>query len=593
MLNLPYGISDFYKIRSEGYDYVDRTHYIPAVEAFGKHLVFLRPRRFGKSLWLSTLENYYDLAKAAEFERLFGDLAVGQNPTPRRNSYFVLRWDFSLVSPQGEVAEIGQALHAHINARIQAFAQTYQQWLKHPITILPENAIASFESLLAAVHVSPHRLYLLIDEYDNFANEVLMSRVREGSEHYKALLYGEGLLKTVFKAVKGGSSGLGIDRVFTTGVAPIVLSDLSSGYNISESITLLPRFSQLCGFTQAEVSALWTQVADGCDLPAEARVEPLELMRTYYNGYCFNMEVSEPIYNPTLTLYFLKAFQEGRAAPRELLDSNLAMDRGKITYIAGLPNSDPVLASALDDERPPVIEALARSFGVADVIDQPKDERFMVSLLYYFGVLTLDGITEMGELRFRVPNLVIRSLYAEQLRRHVLPPDEQRTASDAARALFHQGELQPLCEFIETTYFRALDNRDYRWANELTVKLAFLTLLFNDRFYIVDSEPAIERSYADLTLLVRPDMRHYALQDALLEFKYLPLSDLGLSGEAAKTTPRADLAALPLVQTRLAEARHKAEGYRATLQCAYHNRLRLHTYVIVALGFERLVWVKL
>ncbi|WP_217352390.1 hypothetical protein [Candidatus Viridilinea mediisalina] len=251
------------------------------------------------------------------------------------------------------------------------------------------------------------------------------------------------------------------------------------------------------------------------------------------------------------------------------------------------------MTTALDEANPLVIDTLAQSFGVADVLDQAKDATFMVSLLYYFGVLTLDGYTEMVQLRFRVPNLVIRSLYAEQLRTRVLPAHEQQTASAAAQALFHRGELQPLCEFIETTYFRALDNRDYRWANELTVKMAFLTLLFNDRLYVVDSEPALERSYADLTLLVRPDLRSSALQDALLEFKYLPLSELRLSSEAAKTTPREELAALPLVQTRLAEATQKAEAYCAILQNVYGASLRLHTYAIVALGFDRLVWVKL
>ncbi|RRR70121.1 MAG: AAA family ATPase [Candidatus Viridilinea halotolerans] len=586
-MQFPYGISDFYKIRTEGYCYIDRTACIRAVEAAGMHLIFLRPRRFGKSLWLSTLENYYDVAKTDEFELLFGDLAIGQNPTSRRNSYFVLRWDFSLVSPQGEVAEIGQALHKHINARIHDFAQTYQNWLQHPITIQPDNGIASFESLLAAVKGSPHHLYLLIDEYDNFANEVLMSQAREGSERYKALLYGEGLLKTVFKAVKGAGSGMGLDRAFTTGVAPVVLSDLSSGYNVVRDVTFEPELEMLCGFTEAEIEALLLQLGQAADSSA------LTTMRQFYNGYAFGEEPTTLVYNPTLAFYFLQHLAARGRPPRDLLDTNLAMDRGKIAYVAKLPASASVLASTLDEAHPPVLDALARSFGVADVLDQPKGVTFMVSLLYYFGVLTRDGYTEMAELRFRVPNMVVRSMYVEQLRKLALPPQDDQAATDAARALFHRGDLQPLCAFIESTYFRALDNRDYRWANELTVKMAFLTLLFNDRFYIVDSEPALERSYADLVLLVRPDLRKYALQDALLEFKYLPLSDLGLSGEAVKAMARQELAALPLVQTRLAEATRKAEEYRATLLAVYGATLRLHTYAIVALGFERLVWEKL
>ena len=217
----------------------------------------------------------------------------------------------------------------------------------------------------------------------------------------------------------------------------------------------------------------------------------------------------------------------------------------------------------------------------------------MVSLLYYFGVLTHAGYTPQSKLVFRIPNLVVRQLYVEQLFNHLLPNREERhQATAAADALYERGDLQPLCEFIETRYFRVLDNRDYRWANELMVKMAFLTLVFNDLLYIVDSEPALERSYADLTLIVRPDMRRFALQDVLLEFKYLSLSDLGLTGDALKQTPRAELAMLPLVQAALAEATRKAEDYRDILEVAYPGGLRLHTYAVVALGFERLVWVK-
>jgi len=415
-----------------------------------------------------------------------------------------------------------------------------------------------------------------------------------GTERYKALLYGEGLLKTIFKAVKAAGSGMGLDRAFTTGVAPVVLSDLSSGYNIAENISLIPAYHDLCGFHETEVAALLTQVTQECELPAAQATDARTMVQQYYNGYCFNTRRPAAIYNPTLTLYFLKAFQRECQYPQDMLDSNLAMDRGKIAYVAALPQGAAVLADALDDTHLPAISELARSFGVADMLRQIKDTSFMVSLLYYFGVLTHAGYTDIGELRFRIPNLVVRKLYVDQLCARLLPErEQQQQATEAAHALYRTGDLQPLCEFIETRYFRVLDNRDYRWANELTVKMAFLTLVFDDRFYIVDSEPALERSYADLTLIVRPDMRHFALQDALLEFKYLSLPDLSLTGEAIREMPRAELAALPLVAALLAEATHKAEGYRSTLEAAYQGRLRLHTYAIVALGFDRLVWVKL
>ena len=606
MLKFPYGISDFYTIRTEGYVYIDRTDRIALVEEAGKQLVFLRPRRFGKSLWLSTLENYYDVAKAGEFARLFGDLAIGRNPTPRHNSYFILRWDFSLISAQGGIAEIGQAMHNHINTVIKNFGLRYQAWLNAPLEPHPTDGIASFQVLLGLVRQTPYPLYLLIDEYDNFANEVLMSRAPPesppvgrdigggGADRYKALLYGEGLLKTVFKAVKGAGSGMGLDRAFTTGVAPIVLSDLSSGYNVARDVSFKIGLELLCGFTEAEMQGLLAQVAEECELAPEARTAAQDTMRTFYNGYAFGEEPAELVYNPTLALYFLQHLAETCSPPRELLDSNLAMDRGKIAYIAGLPHGAPVLAAILNPDTPPTIPRLAQRFGVEDVLTQVKDETFMVSLLYYFGVLTLERITEEGKLAFRIPNLVARKLYVEQLRDRLLPEFGERAAMRAAvEAVYYHGDLQPLCDFIETRYFRVLDNRDYRWANELTVKMAFLTLLFDDLFYITDSEPALERSYADMTLIVRPDMRKYTLQDALLEFKYIPLSDLGLTGEAVKATSREELASRPLVAAALAEATRKATDYRATLQTVYGAKLRLHTFAIVSLGFDRLVWRKL
>ncbi|WP_343412136.1 AAA family ATPase [Candidatus Amarolinea dominans] len=285
-----------------------------------------------------------------------------------------------------------------------------------------------------------------------------------------------------------------------------MLSDLSSGYNVAEDLSLLPDFYDLCGFHEAEVAALLAQVGQTCDLSPAQTTEALTLLRTFYNGYRFGMRATALIYNPTLTLYFLKTLQRECEAPRELLDSNLAMDRGKIAYIAGLPHGAPVLAAILNPDTPPTIPRLAQRFGVEDVLTQVKDETFMVSLLYYFGVLTLERITEEGKLAFRIPNLVARKLYVEQLRDRLLPEFGERAAvREAVEAVYYHGDLQPLCDFIETRYFRVLDNRDYRWANELTVKMAFLTLLFDDLFYITDSEPALERSYADMTaLIVRP-----------------------------------------------------------------------------------------
>ncbi len=590
-MKFPYGIADFYKLITAGYYYADRTGYIPIIEDAGEQLLFLRPRRFGKSLWLSTLENYYDLQKADEFDRLFGHLAIGRNPTPKRNQYFVMKWDFSGVNPHGDPEEIARALYNYLNERIEGFADYYRPRLTRAISINPQDALASFQSLLTAVRATPHRLYLLIDEYDNFANEILMGGQGAGRQRYDGLLRGEGMLKTVFKAVKAAAAGEGLDRAFITGVAPMVLSDMTSGYNVAKNIYLAPQFHDLCGFTEAEIGEALKQVVADCGLPAGEAEAALDQMRLYYNGYRFSDAPNDLVYNPTLALYFLDHFQQRCQPPSNMLDSNLAMDRGKLSYIAGLPGGNEMIVAALNDAPDLAVPFLADRFGVEDVLTSGKGADFLASLLYYFGVLTLVGRNAYRELQLRIPNLVIRRLYLERLQALLLPEAEERQEGQrAAQALQRSGDLQPLCDFLEQRYFKVFSNRDYLQANELTVKTAFLTLLFNDLLYVMDSETAVGRRYADLTMVVRPDARQYQVFDLLLEFKFVKPGDVGLSGEELRAMSREELARLPLVEQKLAEARAQAPAYRRELEERYKTEVRLRAYGVVALGFERLVW---
>jgi hypothetical protein len=504
-----------------------------------------------------------------------------------------MRWDFSMVAAYGSADEIAQALHDHVNGRIARFAEYYRERLAAPIEIHPDNAIASLESLLTAIAPTPHKLYLLIDEYDNFANELAMGGQPAGKQRYDALLRGEGVLKTLFKAVKGAASGFGLDRVFITGVSPIVLSDLTSGYNVARNVYLQAGLQDLCGFTESEIAAALSQVARDCQFPPERAAEALMMMRTFYNGYRFNPDVEPPVYNPTLALYFMQEFQQGCRYPSNMLDSNLAMDRGKIAYIASLPHGGQMILDAVNADPPIVLPALADRFGVEDMLTAVKDAPFMASFLYYFGVLTFAGRTPTGELILDIPNVVVRRLYVERIQDLLLPNrqwlDEARPP---ARTLWQHGDLGPLCDFIEQRYFKVFANRDYRWANELTVKTAFLTLLFNDIAYIVDSESALERTYADLTLIVRPEMRQYQLLDILFEFKYVAPADAGLTGEQARALSAAEVKALAPVQAKLAEARARLSGYRQVLQQRYGARLRLRSYAVVSLGFDRLAWAE-
>ncbi|MEZ5673219.1 MAG: AAA family ATPase [Thiotrichaceae bacterium] len=587
-MKFPYGLADFAAVISEGYYYADRTQYIHEFEQSSKYLLFLRPRRFGKSLILSMLENYYDFRKKDQFEALFGHLNIGKNPTPSHNGYFVLRLDFSMVDGQGSVANIKQALHDHINNSILEMQRRYAD-IFASLLFDKENALVALHGLAAIANTTPHKLYLLIDEYDNFANEVMVANRSE----YEALVMGEGFLKTVFKNIKGLSAGRGIDRVFITGVSPVVMSDVSSGYNVASNITLMPKFADLCGLHEREIIDVLKQIAQECQLSDEQQAEALSMMRRFYNGYRFG-DNEDKIYNPTLALYFLRYLQEYCKYPKQMLDSNLAMDSNRISYVASLPHGHEMIARILDPDNPPKIDYPSDKFGVKDMLFGAKDQPFMASLLFYLGVLTFGERDFMGRLSLQIPNLVIRRLYLERLQEMLLPNYEDHEATrHVAEHFYHSGDIEPLCDFIENRFFQVFDNRDYRWANELVVKTAFLTILFNDIFYVMDSEQELNKGYADLSLIVRPDMRQYQLLDHVLEFKYLKLDDVKMSGKQAKATPRADLLKLAPVQKSIEEATKQLNYYRKALNNRYKVTLRLHTYVVIALGFERLVFVEI
>jgi len=594
MIKFPYGISDFRKIVTRGYYYRDRTGAIPLLEQNDSTL-FIRPRRFGKSLVLSMLENYYDIARRDAFDSLFGELAVGCEPTPLRNSHFILRWDFSCIDPTGTPDKIKQSLYDHIVVRIQNFIRYYRDngFDLQQIEVHPENASATIESLLGATQSAGYPVFLLIDEYDNFANTVMMLPLQDARERYEALVHDEGLLRTLFKVVKASTSGTGFDRVFITGVSPVVMSDITSGYNIAEDMFFEPEFADLCGFREEEVDATLREIAETCGMDAAKAEEALAMMRIYYNGYNFIPRRTDFIYNPTLCLYFFKQFQKNCAYPRKMLDANLSVDQSKLEYVANLPGGlDLVIALAQKGHEVNVPDIVDR-FGLSDMLsDQSKDRTFITSFLYYFGVLTLAGETEQGELRLKVPNIVMQGMYVERVLQMMLPNPVMRDQGvDAAKRVYQFGEIEPVCRFVEEIYFSAFSNRDYAQVNELTVKTCFLTLLYNDLLYIMDSEPELEWRYADLTMIIRPDKRHLKIFDVLIEFKFLGLKDLNLSGKAIRAMAPEQMHALPLVEKAITEGRKQALDYGNSLIARYRT-LRLNRFVVIALGFERICYLK-
>jgi hypothetical protein len=370
------------------------------------------------------------------------------------------------------------------------------------------------------------------------------------------------------------------------------MSDVSSGYNVAKNITLRPEYADLCGFHEQEIIDVLAEVVKDCELSADKADEALNMMRTFYNGYRFSLKNKAKIYNPTLALYFFDTFQRDCSYPDQILDDNLAMDRNRISYIASLPHGQDIIARLLDPDNPPKIGQLANKFGVEDMLFASKDQPFMGSLLYYLGVVTLGERDEFGELSLQIPNLVIKRLYVERIQEMLLPEyEDKETMREVAKLFYRSGELQPLCNFIENRYFQVFDNRDYRWANELVIKSAFLTILFSDTFYIMDSEQELNKGYADLSLILRPDMRQYQLLDHVLEFKYLKLDDVKMTAKQVREKSREELAEIPIVKNALKEATEQLNHYHKALMQRYQNKLRLQTYAVVALGFERLIFV--
>jgi hypothetical protein len=601
-MRIPYGVADFYSLRTQGQVYVDRTDRIALFEKLGERLLFLRPRRFGKSLWLSTLASYHDLRLADEHERLFGDLAVrgpsgseaGAEPVAHR--HFVLLWDFSDIDPDPPLGEgprvrrLGAEIHRYLLSALEVFLSRYRDHL--PVEVeLANDAFTSLNRLLAAVEQTPYGLYLLIDEYDNFANEVLTA----DQDTYEELVTGDGPFKRLFKWVKTALGGQGIDRLFVTGVSPLVMSDVTSGMNVTKSVFLYPELNSLCGFTEAEIQGLLEDLhaeKAAVSQPPWAVEAAHGMLRDWYDGYRFAADAEETVYNPTLVFYFLDHLQRTGTYPDQMLDANLAADEGKLEYLARAAAGQDAVVDLIRLEKPLEIRQLLDRFTLRTLLQRSaQDASFLGSYLFYFGMLTLKaGRTATKTLELEVPNEVMRGLYVERIREILMPLGASRTAADALLFTFlRDGDLVPLLDFIEATLFPTFSNRDALWANELTVKTVFMTLLWNEAAYLTCSEPEVDHRYADLCLLRRPDARTSSLWDLLFEFKRLSLKDLGMSGKDVKASSRSELVQHTLVKDALDRAEAQIATYRAALERSRGETLKLRSYAVVALGFERLV----
>ncbi|MCP4155577.1 MAG: AAA family ATPase, partial [bacterium] len=331
-----YGEANYKSIVLDNGYYVDKTGYIRLMEEY-KNPVFLRPRRFGKSLWCTTLKYYYDINEADDFEQLFGHTDIGKNPTPLHNRFLVLSLDFSIIDPSGGIEEITRRFNKQCNISIRSVTRRYRDYFEEPVVIdLNEDASINLGNLLAFINdYDLPKLYVIIDEYDNFANQLITAHK---DALYRELTADNSFLKNFFKTLKNGCKARTIDRVFITGVLPITIDDLSSGYNIADFLTLNKKFENMMGFTQQEVSALLDEVYEDHRLPPGTRWQIMEIITANYNGYRIIDPNGDGLFNSTILMYFLRQFIDEKEIPEYLIDVNLKTD---VSWVKRLTASNP------------------------------------------------------------------------------------------------------------------------------------------------------------------------------------------------------------------------------------------------------------
>jgi len=403
---LPYGIPHFPSIAEEGYVYVDKTPYIQKLEALGeKYIFYLRPRKFGKSLFISTLEYYYDLKHADKFERLFGDFYIGRNPTSLHDSYMILLFDFSGINTETEETTLKGFLD-NVKSGIRRFLGNYAdllgeaEWSRALDAESPEIAMRNF---LGVVNQQTERkIYLLIDEYDHFANELLAFRF----DMFKELVSRTGFVRKFYEVLKTGARDGIIDRMFITGVTPITLDSLTSGFNIGKNLSLRPDFHNMLGFTEEDTLKLTHQV---CSRFGGDTEKIYQQMTDYYNGYrfCEGNATDGRLFNPDMVLYYLTEYEPRGYSPSNLMDVNVASDYrkiGNLFRLFELEGGKDIINSLMAKD------AVYGNLTVQFNLEREFERDDFLSLLLYMGFITVEGSVG-DEQKFSMPNYVIKELY--------------------------------------------------------------------------------------------------------------------------------------------------------------------------------------
>ncbi|MDE0445267.1 MAG: AAA family ATPase [Spirochaetaceae bacterium] len=533
---IPYGESDFQRIRRNRWLYVDKSRFLRRLEE-ERYVFLIRPRRFGKSLWVSLLENYYDRFWAGRFEATFAGTDIGQHPTGEQSRYVVLRFDFSAVDDRLETLEREFETYCHIELR--------GALRRHP-DLFPEAALrdilapASIATKLAGLfrYAGDHDipLYVLIDEYDNFANTVL---AHHGAEAYHDFTHGGGFYRNFFATLKAATarSGGGVERLFIIGVSPVTMDDVTSGFNIGKNISLHPDFNEMVGFTMQEVRHLVETYRDRGVFNQEVATA-MGIMGQWYNGYRFAEEADTDLYNTDMVLYYLDQSIPNRRVPKYLIDTNVRIDYGKLRHllVAGrqLNGNFDLLRNVIGDEQ--VDTDIQPGFPLKDLT---KPENFL-SLLHYFGLLSIRDVVD-GVPRLAIPNQTVKRLMYGFLR------DAYRDVElfsvnlfrfeQLMMAMANRGEWGPVLEFLSEAIARQTGIRDYI-AGEKVIQGFLAAYLSVTGYYVLRSEAEMGKGHADIALEPLVARYPHLRRGYLIELKYLKRSEP--ADQAAVTAAAAD-----------------------------------------------------
>lgn len=522
---IPYGVSDFVDIIKRNQYYVDKTMYIPKLEEEADSLFFIRPRRFGKSLLLSMMCAYYDINQSDRFEELFGKLWIGSHPTPYRGKFQVLFLDFSKIG--GDIKDLKENFNNYCNIRLDNFIERYKRAYRPEIVEKIKSAPTAVDKLNmidTEAKDANMQLYLIIDEYDNFTNVVLNEH---GEKVYWALTHARGFYREIFKVFKGMFT-----RIFMTGVSPVTLDDLTSGFNIGWHISTKPAFNQMLGFSTEDVRAMFEYFKSAGKVRPDCDVESvIAEMKPWYDNYCFSedaLRTQSRVFNCDMVLYYLLNYMETGEAPKQMIDPNTKTDYNKMKKLLQLDKLDGNRKGVIYEiaEQGEIISNLETTFP-AETLTNPK---MFVSLLFYYGMLTIKG-TRGSRLMLGIPNNNVRKQYYEYL----LEQYEEKASLDTNQLedyfydMAYDGKWHDALQFLADSYAKVSSVRDGIEA-ERNIQGFFMAYLNLNAYYMTAPELELNHGYCDFFLL--PDLTHYASKHCyILELKLIPKKEKGMSQE--------------------------------------------------------------